>query len=114
MATVVLIGAALARPLFSQDASPGPSSSAPTPAQAWEFYVAAYTYFVPHETNYVAPYIRANRKWLHLEARYNYEEQETGSFWIGYNFRTGNNLVFEITPMVGAAPGRRRVLLRAR
>ena len=105
IATVILIGAALAQPLFSQDVNPGPSSSAPPPPPAWEFSVAAYTYFVPDETNYVSPYIKADRKWLHLEARYNYEDQETGSVWIGYNFRTGSNFVFEITPMVGAVVG---------
>jgi hypothetical protein len=37
-----------------------------------------------------------------LEARYNYEDQRTGSVWVGYNFSAGNNLVFEITPF---APG---------
>jgi len=106
MAIVLLIGAALTHPLFSQDVNPGPPSSAPPPAQAWAFSVAAYTYFVPDETNYVSPYIKADRKWLHLEWRYNYEDQETASAWIGYNFRTGNNFVFEITPMVGAVFGK--------
>jgi hypothetical protein len=111
MATVLLIGAAVAQPLFSQPPSPqavdrDPSSSAPAPAKAWEFSVAAFIYVVPDETNYVSPYFKADRNWLHLEARYNYEDQRTGSAWIGYNFSTGNNLVFEITPMVGVVFGR--------
>jgi hypothetical protein len=110
MTTVLLIGAAVAQPLFSQAPSPQAndpsSSSAPAPAKAWEFSVAAFNYVVPDETNYVSPYFKADRDWLHLEARYNYEDQRTGSGWIGYNFQAGNNLVFDITPMVGVVFGR--------
>ena len=92
----LLLGAALAGPVFSQ----------PPPPKAWEFSVAALTYIVPDEPNYVSPTFRADRGWLHLETRYNYEDQRTGSAWIGYNFKAGTNLVFELTPMVGAVFGR--------
>jgi hypothetical protein len=43
----------------------------------------------------------ADRDWLHLEARYNYEALETGSAWIGYNFSVGKKLALEFTPMLG-------------
>jgi len=95
MATVLVIGA-VAPPLFSQTQS----------APAWEFSAAAFTYFVPDETNYVSPYFKADRNRLHLETRYNYEDRRTGSGWIGYNFSTGNTLIFEITPMFGVVFGR--------
>ncbi|MGA9966708.1 MAG: hypothetical protein WBQ10_16035 [Terriglobales bacterium] len=48
----------------------------------------------------------ANRSWLHLEARYNYENLRTGSLWVGYNFSTGKKLVFDVTPMIGGIFGR--------
>ena len=109
-ALVFLICAALAEPVFSQPRlfreQRNPSSPAPAPAKAWEFSAAAFTYIVPDETNYASPNFRVDRTWLHMEARYNYEDRQTASVWMGYNFKAGNNLVFEITPMVGAVFGR--------
>ena len=54
--------------------------------KAWSFSASAYTYVVPDDSNYVQPTFTADRGWLHLEARYNYEALDTGSAWIGYNF----------------------------
>jgi hypothetical protein len=42
---------------------------------------------------------------MHLEARYNYEQQQTGSLWAGYNLSVGNVKVLEVTPMLGAVFG---------
>jgi hypothetical protein len=42
---------------------------------------------------------------LHLEGRYNDEDRQTGSVWLGYNFSAGHKLVFEVSPMLGAVFG---------
>ena len=47
----------------------------------WSFSGSAYTYFVPDSHEYVQPTFTADRGWLHLETRYNYEDLETGSAW---------------------------------
>jgi hypothetical protein len=47
----------------------------------------------------------ADRDWLHLEGRYNYEALDTGSAWVGYNFSGGDMLAWEITPMLGGVFG---------
>ena len=60
---------------------------------------------VPESRDYVNPNFTADRGSLHLEARYNYEALETGSVWVGYNFTTGDNLVFEFAPMLGGIFG---------
>jgi len=73
---------------------------------AWAFSASAYLYFPPDSQNYVQPTIRADRSWLHLEARYNYEALDTGSAWIGYNFSVGDKLKLDFTPMVGAVFGK--------
>ncbi len=52
------------------------------------------------------PVFSANRNWLHLEARYNYENLRTGSLWVGYNFSAGKKLVLDVTPMIGGVFGR--------
>jgi hypothetical protein len=62
-------------------------------------------YAVPHAQFYVSPVIAADRGWLHLEGRYNYENQKTGSFWVGYNFSVGSALALRVTPMVGGVFG---------
>ena len=51
------------------------------------------------------PTFTADRDWLHLKARYDYEDLETGSVWVGYNFSVGEKLVLEATPMLGGVFG---------
>ena len=51
------------------------------------------------------PTITADRRWLHLEARYNYEDLDTASVWVGYNFSVGEKLSLDITPMLGGVFG---------
>jgi hypothetical protein len=71
----------------------------------WEFTLSSFTYLAQHARDYVNPNFTADRDWLHLEARYNYEELKTGSVWFGYNFSAGKKLQFEITPMLGGVFG---------
>jgi hypothetical protein len=74
-------------------------------AARWSFSASAYAYFVPDSREYVQPTFTADRDWLHLEARYNYENIETGSAWVGYNFSGGKKLEWELTPMLGGVFG---------
>ena len=60
------------------------TNAPPTPTEepddkAWSLAASAYTYFVPDSANYVQPTFTADRGWLHLEARYNYEALHAGS-----------------------------------
>jgi hypothetical protein len=72
---------------------------------AWSFAAAGYGYLIPDNQSYFSPTFRADRKWVHLEARYNYEDRKTGSLWLGYNVSFGQKLVLEATPMVGGIFG---------
>jgi len=73
--------------------------------RTWDFSLNLSGYLVPNDRSYAMPTFSADREHLHLEARYNYEDQETGSTWVGYNFDAGKKLVLEITPMVGGVFG---------
>jgi hypothetical protein len=53
----------------------------------------------------VQPTVFADRGRLHLEARYNYEDRETGSAWAGYNLSAGDEFALEFTPMLGVVFG---------
>lgn len=83
--------------------TPNPTNEAA--GKTWSVYASAYTYIVPESHNFVQPTITADRDWLHLEARYNYENLRTGSVWVGYNFSVGDKLALEFTPMIGGVMG---------
>src|SRR5689334_11176295 len=54
---------------------------------------------------FVLPIFRADKGWLHLEGRYNYESQNTFSVWGGYNISGGDKFEYFFTPMVGFVAG---------
>jgi hypothetical protein len=83
---------------------PPPAAPEEDAAPAWEFSTSLYAYFAP-DGSYGQPTFTADKDWLHLEARYNYEELETGSLWVGYNFSAGEELALELTPMIGVVFG---------
>jgi hypothetical protein len=72
----------------------------------WDFGAAVYAYFVPNDIDYMQPTFAADRLWLHLEARYNYEDLETGSVWLGYNYSIGERLTLTMTPLFGGVIGK--------
>lgn len=71
----------------------------------WSFSASVYTYLVPNDRDYAQPTVALDRGWLHLEARYNYEDLETGSVWFGRNFGGGEKLAWEISPLLGGVFG---------
>jgi hypothetical protein len=105
---IALMGSAV----FAQTPTNVPAPvAAPAPAppdaeeKVWSFSASAYTYVVPDDRNYVQPTVTADRGWLHLETRYNYEALDTGSAWVGYNFSGGKKVEWEVTPMLGGVFG---------
>ena len=73
--------------------------------RAWSFSASAYTYILSDGGNYVQPTVSGDRGRLHLEARYNYENLDTGSAWLGINFSGGKTLEWALTPMLGGVFG---------
>ena len=91
--------------------APGQTTNQPVemppeaPANTWSFYASVYGYIVPESRDYANLNFSADRDWLHLEARYNYEALDTGSIWVGYNFSFGEKLVLDFAPMLGGVFG---------
>ena len=85
-----------------------PALTEETDEKAWSFSASAYTYLVPDDRDYVQPTFTFDRKWLHVEARYNYESLDTGSVWLGYNLSGDEKLAWEFTPMLGGVFGETR------
>ncbi|MGB2629218.1 MAG: hypothetical protein WAK20_20710 [Candidatus Acidiferrum sp.] len=87
--------------------STGAGESAASPvANPWEFNLSVSGYIVPDGQSYASPVLTADRDTLHLEARYNYEGQQTGSLWLGHNFSVGKKVTLDATPMVGGVFGK--------
>ena len=95
----------LATQVLAQTTSSASSDSNTAAASQWSFALVTSGYLVPHDQSYLSPTFTADHRWLHLEARYNYEYQRTGSLWAGYNFSVGDKFVLEVTPMLGAVFG---------
>jgi len=93
--------------MCAQDSRAAPAAAPTPPARApWEISLTIDGYLLPDQDSYANPTAAADHGWLHLEARYNYEDRRTGSLWVGYNFSAGKQLVLNITPMVGGIFGR--------
>lgn len=63
------------------------------------------SFYLFRDDFFILPIYQANKDWLHLEARYNYEDMNTFSAWFGYNFTGGNTFEYTITPMAGGIAG---------
>ena len=85
--------------------STAPALSEEVDEKAWSFSASVSTYILPNDREYVQPTLTADRGWLHLETRFDYENLQTGSAWVGYNFSGGEKLEWEFTPMLGGVFG---------
>jgi hypothetical protein len=82
-----------------------PTTTPPTTSpHEWAFDASGFLYVTPDDT-YFQPSFAVDHRWLHLEARYNYEDRQTASTWVGYNFSTGELVTLAITPIVAAVFG---------
>ncbi|MDL5048710.1 hypothetical protein QQ054_22110 [Oscillatoria amoena NRMC-F 0135] len=76
----------------------------PTETNAWSFNSDVNFYLI-RDDFFVLPVFQAGKNRLHLEARYNYEDRETFSAWIGYNLVGGSKIEYTIIPMLGGVVG---------
>lgn len=101
---------------WSQSPAPSPSQVKPQPHSAaakpatptgapWEYSLTLDGYIIEDEDGYASPTFTADHSWLHLEARYNYENFRTGSLWAGYNFSWGKTWQLSVAPMIGGVFG---------
>jgi hypothetical protein len=103
LGAVIIVAAFLDGAALAQTVSPTNADS--SSGKKWSYTLSASGYLVPHDLSYGSPTFAADHEWLHLEARYNYEAQKTGSLWAGYNFSAGHNLVLDVTPIFGVVFG---------
>src|SRR5438477_11948161 len=106
-AVLLLLTAFCSASLAAQEQQPDSSSS------QWKFSAWAEMFIIPGEKDFFNPTFYARHKNLHLEGRYNYEDMNTASLWVGRRFRFGKEVEFVFVPMAavvfgstnGMAPG---------
>lgn len=96
-------------PRAPEQSSAGPLAGAPAPEDAgsrdWEIALSGALYLLPDDDDFVQPTLRADRGRLHLEARYNYEDRGSASFFVGASFEWGSKVTLALTPMIGGLVG---------
>jgi hypothetical protein len=72
----------------------------------WSVSASIAVYAIQNAPDYLQPTLAVDSGRLHLEARYNYEDYDTGSLFLGWNFRTaGTNPGVRIAPIAGVVLG---------
>jgi len=108
---LMLVGAVVAGPPAPQaDAAPAVAEAEMPDEETegepeWEFSASLYGYAVRDGRDYLALTLMADRDWLHLEGRFNYENFDTASLWFGYNLSFGETVTLDLTPMIGGILG---------
>jgi hypothetical protein len=65
----------------------------------WRFSAWAEMFIIPGEEDFFNPTFYARHNATHLEARYNYEDRNTASVWVGHRFQLGKAVKFVFVPM---------------
>ena len=99
---LVAFAIVIATPAFAVEDKPTDTAAA-TPS--WEFGITAYPTRVRGGENYTSAIATADRGALHLEARYNYESIGARSAFVGWNFSGGDEITWELTPLLGGVWG---------
>lgn len=109
---LVLLALAAARAVAaispeSEHGAPAEATGAGSSSRSWSFGADAYLYLV-EDNSFLMPILTADRGSLHLEGRYQYEDFDTASVWLGWSFETGKSVHLEIVPMMGVVFGNTR------
>jgi hypothetical protein len=103
--------AGLATAAFAGEDEPSGQSTAPAERPPWAFALTAYPTVVRGGENYTSAIAAADRGPLHLEARYNYESVGARSAFVGWTFSGGEEITWELTPLLGGAWGTTRAFI---
>jgi hypothetical protein len=103
--TIGALVAVVATTALAGEDDGGERPADPAAKPSWEFALTAYPTMVRGGENYTSAIATADHGPLHLEARYNYESVGARSAFVGWNFSGGDDIKWELTPLVGGAWG---------
>jgi len=100
-ARLLAVLAALALPLRAQSAPSGAGGEEP----AWSTTLELYAFDPPEDDAYLSPVVGFGRGAWRFEARWQYEDLDTGSLFAGRAFTFGETLTLELVPLLGLVAG---------
>jgi hypothetical protein len=93
----------------AQETAPAGPEPAAREARAeetgWTVGLSGALYALPDEGDFVQPTFKADHGRFHFETRYNYEDRNSTSFFVGANFELGDEVKLALTPMIGGVAG---------
>ncbi len=101
----VLVLSALTGSAQERGTAIAPSEAAE--AVGWAYSVTGSYYSFRDQKDFILGIATAERGPLHLEARANYEALDSGSLFAGWKFSGGENLTYELTPILGVVFGQK-------
>jgi hypothetical protein len=106
---LILVGLAFTVSAVAQEPAPASAAPAASAAEAespsWEFGLSGALYVLPDEEDFVQPTFKVDRGLFHFETRYNYEDRDSTSFFVGANFEFGDKVKLALAPMIGGLVG---------
>jgi hypothetical protein len=109
---LLVLSAIVLGPATAAADEPGSGRRAgPAAKPSWEFALTAYPTAVRHGDDYTSWIGVADRGPLHLEARVNYESVGARSAFVGWTFSGGEEVSWELTPLLGGAWGSTRAIV---
>lgn len=105
MLPVFALAALLAEPSQEEPQDLPPPPPVEEVEEAWSVELALYAFGRPQDDVFLMPVAIADRGALHLELRYNYEDIDAGSVFVGRNFSFSGELELTVTPMLGLVGG---------
>jgi hypothetical protein len=99
------LGAVMATAAFAGEEAGSGRRASPAAKPSWEFAATMYPTIVRGSGNYTSAIVVADRGPLHLEARVNYESIGARSAFVGWTFSGGDEIKWELTPLLGTAWG---------
>ncbi len=106
-----MLAAAVATSAFASEDVGNGRAAAPAMKPSWEFAATVFPTIVRGGDNYTSAIVAADRGPLHLEARFNYESVGARSAFVGWTFSGGNEITWELTPLLGGAWGSTRAFV---
>jgi hypothetical protein len=83
-------------------------TDAPPSVPAWSGAITGFYYAMRDQPDFGVGVASLDRGALHLEARYNYEARDSASIFAGWKFAGGDDVSFEVTPIIGGLFGAAR------
>jgi len=113
LGALAVLVALMATSALAEDVETSGRRASPATKPTWEFGATLNPTCVRNGDSYTSAIAVADRGPLHLEARVNYESDGARSLFGGWTFSGGEDITWELTPLIGGAWGTTEAIVPA-